>query len=73
MKQKPTGYVATCQCGAIVGAMDYERTDRREAGKIIGQWLHDGCIVAPRFSGTWSATIEACRCEPSNVKLRGAL
>lgn len=70
-KKKPTGFVATCQCGAIVGAMDYERTDRREAGQTLAKWLHDGCTVDPRFSGTWSATLESCRCEPSNAEVTG--
>lgn len=67
-KKTPTGFVATCQCGVIVGAMDYARTDRKDAGQILGKWLHDGCTVEPRFAGTWSATVEACRCEPSNVQ-----
>lgn len=66
MNKKPTGFVAMCQCGVIVGAMDYERTDRKDAGKVLGKWLNDGCTVEPRFSGTWSATGETCRCEPSN-------
>ena len=65
-KKQPTGFVATCQCGVVVGAMDYTRTDRKDAGKMLGKWLHDGCTVEPRFAGTWSATVEACRCEPSN-------
>jgi hypothetical protein len=62
MKLKPSGFVAVCQCGVTVGAMDYERTDRREAGKILGEWLLDGCTVSPRFSGTWSETIKPCQC-----------
>lgn len=66
MKRKPTGFVATCQCGVIVGAMDYERHTREEAGRLLGKWLHDGCTVEPRFAGTWRATVEMCRCEPSN-------
>lgn len=73
-KTKPTGFVARCQCGAIVGAMDYERIDRREAGNMLGQWLHDGCTVEPRFSGAWRVTVEPCRCEPPNaIELTGAL
>lgn len=63
----PTGYVATCRCGAIVGAMDLGRTDRREAGGLLGRWLAQGCTVAPRFEGTWTATIEACRCRAEDV------
>lgn len=61
-KKRPTGFVATCRCGAIVGALDYERTDRRDAGRIMGRWLHDGCTVEPRFAGTWSVFVEPCRC-----------
>ena len=61
-KQKPTGFIARCQCGAIVGAMDYGRTGRGEAGKLLGEWLHNGCVVEPRFTGTWSVKVEACRC-----------
>lgn len=70
-KKQLTGFVATCQCGVVVGAMDYTRTDRKDAGKMLGKWLHDGCTVEPRFAGTWSATVEACRCEPSNVDVTG--
>lgn len=62
MKKKPTGFVAVCQCGAIVGALDYGRTDRRDAGKIMGQWLADGCTVSPRFESSWSEKLSACKC-----------
>jgi len=61
-KRKPSGFVATCQCGVVVGAMDYERTERKDAGKILGEWLSLGCTVAPRFEGTWSASVSTCRC-----------
>lgn len=63
MKKKPIGFIATCQCGNIVGAMDFERTDRKDAEKILGQWLGDGCTIVPRFGGSWSCAIEACACE----------
>ena len=72
VKRQPTGFVATCQCGVIVGAMDYTRTDRKDAGQILGKWLHDGCTVEPRFAGTWEVTVEACRCESSNAEVSGA-
>ena len=62
MKKTPTGWVAICQCGAIVGAMDRDRTERSEAGKLIGEWLHNGCTVEPRFTGAWSVKVEACWC-----------
>ena len=67
MKKKPTGFIAKCQCGSIVGAMDYERTDRREAGKLLGKWLNDGCTIEPQFSGTWKVWVEKCHCVPSNA------
>ena len=63
MKKKPTGFIAECQCGVIVGAMDYIRTDRSEAGKIIGMWLHDGCKVIPMFEGSWSVKCSVCCCD----------
>lgn len=61
-KPPPSGFVATCRCGVVVGAMDYDRTNRRDAGKILGQWLHEGCTVEPRFRGSWRVPIEPCRC-----------
>jgi hypothetical protein len=61
-KPPPTGFVATCRCGVVVGAIDYDRTERKDAGALLGKWLHAGCSVEPRFSGSWSATIEPCRC-----------
>lgn len=63
MKKKPTGFIATCQCGNVVGAMDYDRTDRKEAGQILGRWVADGCTISPRFEGCWSEHIGACRCK----------
>lgn len=62
MKRRPTGFVAKCQCGKNVGAMDLERMDRKDASAMLGRWLSDGCTVEPRFAGSWSATIEACDC-----------
>lgn len=70
-KRTPTGFVARCQCGVIVGAMDYTRTDRAEAGKLLGKWISDGCTIEPRFTGTWQVTVEACRCEPFKSKVTG--
>lgn len=61
-KTKPTGWVATCQCGVDVGAIDAERTERTDAGKILGRWIADGCTITPQFAGSWSAKIESCRC-----------
>ncbi len=61
-KKRPTGFVATCQCGVVTGAMDLTRTDRADAGRVLGQWLYEGCTVEPRFDGTWSAQIRHCQC-----------
>ncbi|MFA5323353.1 MAG: hypothetical protein WC373_11840 [Smithella sp.] len=62
MKKKPTGFIAICQCGKIVGALDYSRTDKKEAGLLLGVWLADGYTVEPRFDGSWSVTITGCKC-----------
>jgi (2Fe-2S) ferredoxin len=73
-KLNPTGFVAICQCGEITGAMDYTRTDRKDAGKIIGEWLAKGCTVQPKFVGTWSVTVTSCKCEDApqeSVKQNG--
>lgn len=64
-KQRPRGFVATCRCGIVVGAMDFERTPRADAGKILGKWLFDGCTVSPRFEGAWSVYVDRCRCSGS--------
>lgn len=63
MKKQVVGFVATCQCGEVVGAMDFARTNRQAAGRILGKWLHDGCTVEPRFDCSWSQRVAACRCE----------
>lgn len=61
--KKPNGFIARCQCGNIIGAMDYKRTDRKEAGKILGEWLAKGCTVEPVFETSWSTTIKQCDCK----------
>lgn len=62
MKQKPKGFIAICQCGMNVGVMDYERTDRKEAGVLLGRWIHEGCTVKPFFTGTTCVQISSCQC-----------
>lgn len=59
---KPTGYVATCQCGRVVGAIDLQRTEKKEAGKILGVWIGAGCTLEPRFQASWSVTVQPCAC-----------
>lgn len=63
VRRRPTGFVARCQCGKLTGAMDYARMDRKEAGKILGLWLAEGCTIEPRFEGSWQADLENCSCE----------
>jgi hypothetical protein len=63
MKNKPTGFVAICQCGKVVGAMDYDRTGRKEAGKILGYWLANGCNIVSKFGSFWNEKIESCVCD----------
>jgi hypothetical protein len=63
MKKKPSGFVAICQCGEKIGSMDYNRTDRIEAGKILGGWLADGCTIEPRFESSWTEIITQCKCQ----------
>lgn len=58
----PTGFIAICQCDKTIGALDYSRTDRKEAGQIIGEWLSRGCTVKPMFESHWSANIGICKC-----------
>lgn len=67
-KTKPNGYVGRCQCGQIVAAMDYERT--QGAGKMLGEWLHDGLSIEPHW-GAWSATIDRCTCNQPAVPPHG--
>lgn len=64
MPRKPTGFVAKCQCGVFTGALDYDRMDRKDVGKMLGDWLARGCIVEPRFGGEWTEHIGSCTCSP---------
>jgi hypothetical protein len=67
-KAKPSGFIATCQCGSVVGAMDYERTDRKDAARMLGEWLMAGCTVTPQLRHNWSVTVESCRCDREEPK-----
>ena len=58
---KLTGLVARCACGVFDGAMDLERTDRKEAGEILYKWFASGRAVEPRF-GQWEEHLESCKC-----------
>lgn len=61
-RKRPTGYVARCQCGEVVGAIDLERSDRKEAGQVLGRWVAEGLTLEPRFTGTWTCDVRACGC-----------
>jgi hypothetical protein len=64
VKLKPTGFVAKCQCGVYIGAVDIRRTRNEDVSKLLGKWLFtDGCTVEPRFDGTWMETISPCQCK----------
>ena len=63
MKKKPTGYLAVCQCKVVIGAIDLNRTERREAGKILGEWVANGCTLKPKFDSSWQTTCSPCICE----------
>lgn len=63
IKKKPTGFIAICQCGETIGALDYINIDRKDAGRILGQWLADGCTVKPYFDNQWCIKITSCKCE----------
>ncbi len=60
-KLKPTGYVAICQCGETVGAIDLNNPEQG-AGKILGKWIDNGCELKPKFTNSWWATISPCKC-----------
>jgi len=62
-RKKPTGFVAVCQCNVAVGALDFKRTETKDAGKILGKWLEHGCTIHPQFGGGWAAYIENCKCD----------
>jgi hypothetical protein len=64
---KPTGFVATCQCGKNVAALDLDRTMLKDASRLLGEWLMRGCTVTPRFTHTWTALIESCECAAAGV------
>jgi hypothetical protein len=68
-KKKPTGFVAICQCGVAVGALDLVMSDRRDVARLLGAWLMDGCVVHPQFGGGWAAYLEPCKCgqQPNTI------
>lgn len=64
MKKQPTGFIGICtHCGATVAAMDFLRTDRASAGKLLGEWLVAGYTIKPMFGGRWEVRLAKCKCE----------
>lgn len=60
---KPTGFIAVCgYCDNVLGALDFDRTDRAETSKIIGEWLMNGYTVVPMKQRTWEVQIKSCDC-----------
>lgn len=59
----PTGWVAICQCGSIVGAMSKVRTPPEDRGPLLGLWLFNGYTIQPRFGSNWSVDLSPCSCE----------
>lgn len=73
-KRKPTGYVATCQCGVAVGALDRQRTPVHEASQILGRWLSEGYTITPQFGPSWTVSLASCCCEsPASAHDSGAV
>lgn len=59
----PTGFVARCQCGVYIGAIDVTGTLRADSAKWVGEWLLDGYTVEPRF-GSWQQKLgPRCKCD----------
>lgn len=64
-KNKPSGFIAICpDCKVIIGALDRERMNYKDVGKMLGDWLMDGYIIEPRYN-SWQETIQSCRCTKS--------
>lgn len=62
-KIRPAGYVAHCQCGEVVGVVDFSKTDSAAAALLFKQWLDDGCALYPVFSARFSIVVGKCGCD----------
>ena len=60
---KPNLFYATYICGNNIGALDVERTIRKEMAQLLGKWLMDGCTVTPMFGSTVSVYLSNCTCK----------
>ena len=74
-KKRPTGLVATCQCGVIVVAMDYERMTAKDAatsvktaqklrtlcGRIQDSFLDEQVVFERRHDLPWRPFFKPCK------------
>lgn len=58
----PDGWVAICQCGQTIGAVDRLRSATPEVSATLTEWLQRGCVIEPRW-GSFTANISPCTCE----------
>lgn len=63
MRKRPTGWVARCQCGELIGALDRDRSEQPEISRCISGWLAAGCAIEPRFGSNWSVDLVKCGCK----------
>lgn len=71
-KGTPTGFIAICRCGNIVGVLNYRNTPQEQIGAIMGEWFHKGYNVQARF-GRFNHKIQKCECylqKGGNQKLK---
>ena len=58
----PEAWIAICQCGQTIGAVDRLRSATPEVSDALTSWLHRGCVIEPRW-GSFRAIISPCTCE----------
>ena len=58
----PEAWIAICQCGQTIGAVDRLRSPVYEVSATLSRWLHRGCTIEPRW-GSFRASIKPCTCE----------
>ena len=58
----PDGWIAICQCGQTIGAVDRLRSLAPDVSDTLSRWLHRGCTIEPRW-GSFGASIKPCTCE----------
>ena len=61
-EQKPTGFLAQCECGACLGAVDFTLTEPETSLRILSSWLEKGARIIPQFGDGWPVYINPCLC-----------